>query len=157
MVIEVLTHRTEIEKVEFLRQFKEGVSITLQVLPFMGKVLGQRLDVGLPTIRDGIVMLVFREVETVSAVWINILHAHFVCNTQVSTDAPDVSAWLQASHDVHACVELLSEACERLQTAADGSVLLQNGHPHPFLCQNSTAEQSAQTSTYDNDLFHFEL
>ena len=157
VVIEVLTHRTEIEQVEFLRQFKEGVNITLQVLPFMGKVLGQRLDVGLPTLRDGIVTLVFREVETVSAIWIYILHAHLVCNTQVSADAPDVSSRLQASHDVHACVELFAEAYERLQTAADGSVLLQHGHLQSLLCQNSTAEQSAKTSTYDNDLFHFEL
>ncbi len=56
---------------------------------------------------------------------------------------------------MHACVELFAEAYERLQTAADGSVLLQHGHLQSLLCQDGTAEQSAKTST-DNHyiIFH---
>ena len=68
VVIEVLTHRTEIEQVEFLRQFKEGVNITLQVLPFMRKVLGQRLDIVFPAFGNRIIMVVLSEVKTVCAV-----------------------------------------------------------------------------------------
>ena len=121
----------------------------------MREVLSQCLNILFPALGNCIIAVVFSEVETVCAVWVYILYTDFVYNTQVSADAPDIASWLQATHNVHACVEHLTEARERLKTTANGSVLLQNGHLQPFLCQNSTAEQSAQTST-DNHyiIFH---
>jgi hypothetical protein len=101
--------------------------------------------------------MVFSEVETVSTVGIHLLEAHLPFDTQITADTPDVSSGLHATHDVHTRVEHLAKPLEGLQTTTNGRVLLQDSHMETFLSQDGTTEQSAQSSTYDHYILHFEV
>ena len=139
---EVGACRTEIEQVEFLGQGIKGLDIALQILTLLRERLGQRVDKGLLAFGDGIILLVLREVQFVCTVVIHIAQVHFILNTQITADAPDITTWSHATHDVHTCIKRLTKAGECLQSATDGSVFLQHSHVQALLRQDGSTKQS---------------
>ena len=113
----------------------------------MGEMTCQRLHESLTPLGNGVALPVFGKEESVGAVVVNVHEFHLVRYSQVSADAPDVTSRTHTTHDVHACIEGLAKASERLQATADGGVLLEYGHLEALLRQDSSREQTTQACT----------
>ena len=150
----IRTGWTEPEEIHLLSYGKNGVHITPQVVAFLGEIGCQRVYEILTALRDTVTLTVFSKIKTVRAVLIYLTDFDTVEDAEILTDAVDVAAFLHTADDMHARVEQLTEATERLQTATDDGILLEHRHLKTFLRQDGTAEQTSQSSPYNHNLIH---
>ena len=134
--------RAQMEEVDLVRKAEHGIDVCLKPGTLFGEMPGQRTDKSLPAPPDTVGSPVFGKVKAVGTVVVDITQLHPVCNAQILADAIDVAARVHSADDVHARIELHSEATEVLEAAAGRAVLLQHGNLEAFMGQESAGEKS---------------
>ena len=146
--------RSQVEEVYFAGHVQHAVHIARQVLPFLWKLTGQRLDKAVAALANLIGGAVLCEIEPVGAVIVHVTHSDSVKNTQPAAYFPDIATRLHAPNDVHTRIEALAKTLKTLQAAPDGSILFEHGDGEALLAQHGSCEQPAQSCAYDYCMPH---